>query len=570
MISLKNGYTREIMTQEDALNILKLGHSVFLTGGAGSGKTYVLNEYTKWLKSHVMSTAITASTGIAATHIGGVTIHSWSGIGIKDRLTEYDIDEMEQKKNLYTRYKSTQVLVIDEISMLHATRLDMVDLIARTIRRDERPFGGMQVVFCGDFFQLPPVTRSKEIEIKDFAFHAKVWKKMNPVVCYLTTEYRHTGDNLSLVLRGMRSGILEDGHKQDLLTATQKSVAHIPHTKLFTHNEDVDRINNAEYKNISDEEKTFEMTTKGKANLVDSLIQSCLAPEILKLKVGTRVMFVKNDPGKSYNNGTIGVVVKFTNLGFPVVKTISGKEITATEDAWRIEEDGKIKAEIKQIPLRYAWAITVHKSQGMTLDAAQIDLSKTFTFGMGYVALSRVRTIEGVELLGFHDDALLMHPEILRLDKEMHQKSTRAEEALQKYNKEELVRLQEKFISRAEGVLEAQVIEEKDETIEKIPTREITRKYLDEKVALQDIAVKRDFTVGTIISHIEDLVKHNTKIDIGYIVTAVSRYKAIQNILKKNPEATLTEIMGILKKKKTKVSFEDIRLVRAFLKSKKD
>lgn len=558
------------MTQEDALNILKLGHSVFLTGGAGSGKTYVLNEYTKWLKSHVMSTAITASTGIAATHIGGVTIHSWSGIGIKDRLTEYDIDEMEQKKNLYTRYKSTQVLVIDEISMLHATRLDMVDLIARTIRRDERPFGGMQVVFCGDFFQLPPVTRSKEIEIKDFAFHAKVWKKMNPVVCYLTTEYRHTGDNLSLVLRGMRSGILEDGHKQDLLTATQKSVAHIPHTKLFTHNEDVDRINNAEYKNISDEEKTFEMTTKGKANLVDSLIQSCLAPEILKLKVGTRVMFVKNDPGKSYNNGTIGVVVKFTNLGFPVVKTISGKEITATEDAWRIEEDGKIKAEIKQIPLRYAWAITVHKSQGMTLDAAQIDLSKTFTFGMGYVALSRVRTIEGVELLGFHDDALLMHPEILRLDKEMHQKSTRAEEALQKYNKEELVRLQEKFISRAEGVLEAQVIEEKDETIEKIPTREITRKYLDEKVALQDIAVKRDFTVGTIISHIEDLVKHNTKIDIGYIVTAVSRYKAIQNILKKNPEATLTEIMGILKKKKTKVSFEDIRLVRAFLKSKKD
>lgn len=556
------------MTQEDALNILKLGHSVFLTGGAGSGKTYVLNEYTKWLKSHVISTAITASTGIAATHIGGVTIHSWSGIGIKDRLTEYDIDELEQKKNLYTRYKSTQVLIIDEISMLHATRLDMVDLIARTIRRDERPFGGMQVVFCGDFFQLPPVTRSKEVEIKDFAFNAKVWRKMNPVICYLTTEYRHTGDNLSLVLRGMRSGVLEDGHKQDLLVATQKSVAHIPHTKLFTHNEDVDRINNAEYENISDEEKTFEMTTKGKANLVDSLIQSCLAPEILKLKVGTRVMFVKNDPGKSYNNGTLGVVVKFTNLGFPVVKTTSGKEITATEDAWRIEEDGKIKAEIKQIPLRYAWAITVHKSQGMTLDAAQIDLSKTFTFGMGYVALSRVRTIEGVELLGFHDDALLMHPEILRLDKEMHQKSLRAEEALQKYNKEELIKLQEKFITRAEGVLEEQVSEEKDDTQEKTPTREITKKYIEEKVSLADIALKRDLTVGTIISHIEDIVKHGAKINISYMMTSVPHCKIIQNAIKKNPDAKLTEIMSILKKKKTDTSFEDIRLVRAFLNTK--
>lgn len=554
------------MTQEAALNILKLGHSVFLTGGAGSGKTYVLNEYIRWLRSHVITTAITASTGIAATHIGGVTIHSWSGIGIKDRITEYDVDELEQKKNIYTRYKSTQVLIIDEISMLHASRLDMVDLIARTIRRDERPFGGMQVVFCGDFFQLPPVTRNKEVDVKDFAFHAKVWKKMNPVVCYLTTEYRHTGDNLSSVLRGMRSGVLEDAHKENLLVATQKSVAHIPHTKLYTHNEDVDRINNNEYEQIPQEEKVFEMSTKGKANLVDNLIQSCLAPEILKLKVGTRVMFVKNDPGKSYNNGTIGVVAKFTSLGFPVIKTTGGKEITATEDAWRIEEDGKIKAEIKQIPLRYAWAITVHKSQGMTLDAAQIDLSKTFTFGMGYVALSRVRTIEGVELLGFHDDALLMHPEILRLDKELHHKSARAEDALQKYSHEELLALHEKFITRAEGVLEEQTIEDKENEAEKIPTKEITKKYIEEKVSLPDIAIKRDLTIGTIISHIEDLIKQGEKIDIGYIVFSIPHYKAIQNAIKKNKDVKLTELMGILKKKKTDVSFEDIRLVRVFLK----
>jgi ATP-dependent exoDNAse (exonuclease V) alpha subunit len=411
------------MTQEDALNILKLGHSVFLTGGAGSGKTYVLNQYIKWLKSHVINTAVTASTGIAATHISGVTIHSWSGIGIKDHLSEYDIDELEQKKALYTRYKSTQVLIIDEISMLHAHRLDMVDLIARTIRKDERPFGGMQVVFCGDFFQLPPVSKNKNIEIKDFAFNAKVWKKLNPVVCYLTTEYRHTGDSLSLLLRDMRSGILEDHHKKTLLVSTKKSVAHTTHTKLFTHNEDVDRINDAEYSLIEGDEKVFEMITKGKSNLVDSLMQNCLAPEILKLKVGTRVMFVKNDQGKRYNNGTLGIVSKFTNLNVPIVKTVIGEEITVTQDVWRIEEDGKIKAEIKQLPLRYAWAITVHKSQGMTLDAAQIDLSKTFTFGMGYVALSRVRTIEGVELLGFHDDALIMHPEILRLDKDLHERS---------------------------------------------------------------------------------------------------------------------------------------------------
>ena len=554
------------MTQEDALNILKLGHSVFLTGGAGSGKTYVLNEYIKWLKSHVISVAITASTGIAATHIGGVTIHSWSGIGIKDRLTEYDIDELEQKKALYTRYKSTQVLIIDEISMLHAHRLDMVDLIARTIRKDERPFGGMQVVFCGDFFQLPPVTRNKEVEIKDFAFHAKAWKKLNPVVCYLTTEYRHIGDSLSLLLRDMRSGILEDHHKESLLASTKKSVAHTTHTKLFTHNEDVDRINNAEYSLIEDDEKVFEMTTKGKANLVDSLIQNCLAPEILKLKIGTRVMFVKNDQGKRYNNGTLGVVTKFTNLNFPIVETIAGEEITVTQDVWRIEEDGKIKAEIKQLPLRYAWAITVHKSQGMTLDAAQIDLSKTFTFGMGYVALSRVRTIEGIELLGFHDDALLMHPEILRLDKDLYEKSSRAEKALQKYSDSMLRELHESFIMRADGTKDEQIVNNVEEG--NLPSKEITRKFLEEKLSLEDISIKRDLTVGTIISHIEDLVADGIKLNITYLMSSIPHYKLIQNVIKKNPEARLRELIEILKKKKTNVSFEDIRLVRVYVLTK--
>lgn len=555
------------MTQEDALNILKLGHSVFLTGGAGSGKTYVLNEYIRWLKSHSVSVAITASTGIAATHIGGSTIHSWSGIGIKDRLTVYDVDELEQKKNLYTRYKGTQVLVIDEISMLHASRLDMVDLVARTIRKDDRPFGGMQVVFCGDFFQLPPVTRNKDVEIKDFAFHAQVWKKMNPVVCYLTTEYRHTGDSLSLVLRGMRLGTLKVDHKKELLTVTQKSVAHIPHTKLFTHNEDVDRINNGEYEKISEEEKVFEMSTKGKAHLVDSLIQNCLAPEILKLKVGTRVMFVKNDPSKSYNNGTLGVVVKFTSLGFPVVQTISGKEITVTEDAWRIEEDGKIKAEIKQIPLRYAWAITVHKSQGMTLDAAQIDLSKTFTFGMGYVALSRVRTIEGVELLGFHDDALLMHPDILYFDQELMKKSDKAVLALKKYSEKDVQKLHEEFIVRAEGVLEAQA---ETVEVERIPTKDITKKFLAEKCSIQEIADKRGFTVGTIIGHIEDLVKDGTAPFLAHISKSVSNYKSLEKIISKHlSEKKLTVLMEHCNEAGLTPSFEDIRLVRAFLKNKK-
>lgn len=549
------------MTQESALSILKLGHSVFLTGGAGSGKTHVLNIYIQWLKAHKINTAITASTGIAATHIDGTTIHSWSGIGIKDYLSEYDLDELEQKKNLYTRLKSTQVLIIDEISMLDSKRLDMIDLVLRTIRKDDRAFGGVQVVFCGDFFQLPPVSRKKEVDVKDFAFNAKAWVKLNPVVCYLTTEHRHVGDVLSLVLNGMRANNVDEEHKNFLITSSQKSIAHTTHTKLYTHNEDVDRINETEYNLLTNAEKVFEMKTKGKANAVNSLVQNCLAPEILKLKVGTRVMFVKNDITKNYNNGTLGEVLAFTSSGLPVVKTNSGKEITVSEESWRIEEDGKVKAEIKQIPLRYAWAITVHKSQGMTLDGAQMDLSKTFTFGMGYVALSRVRTIEGLELIGFHDDALLMHPEITKLDKTFREKSERAEQALEKYSEEELAKLHESFITKSYGTIEEQLDETDDD--EKIPSRETTKKLIEEKLSLEEIATKRELTIGTIITHIEALAKEGSGLNIKHLLNSIPNHKTILNILKKNPEEKLTEIMDLCKAKKIETSFEDIRLIRA-------
>ena len=279
--------------------------------------------------------------------------------------------------------------------------------------------------------------------------------------------------------------------------------------------------------------------------------------QLTQLKVGTRVMFVKNDQGKRYNNGTLGVVVKFTNLNVPVVKTVAGEEISVIQDAWRIEEDGKIKAEIKQLPLRYAWAITVHKSQGMTLDAAQIDLSKTFTFGMGYVALSRVRTIDGIELLGFHDDALFMHPEILRLDKDLHERSIRAEKALRKYSDDMLKDLHENFIIRVDGTKDEQLIDNAEE--EKIPSKEITRRLLEEK---------RDLTAGTIISHIEDLVANGVKLNLSYLMSTIPHHKIIQNTINKNPEVKLKELMEILKKKKTNTSFEDIRLIRAYVLSR--
>lgn len=181
------------MLQPLALSLLKSGRNVFLTGQAGSGKTYVINQYVRWLWSCGIQVAITASTGIAATHIGGVTIHSWSGTGIKDHLSDHDMELLQQKEHLHKNITKAKVLIIDEISMLSANTIDMVDRVVKMIRRDGRAFGGMQVIFVGDFFQLPPVMKMNPDGTesnKRFAFAANARKEANLTMCYLHTQHR--------------------------------------------------------------------------------------------------------------------------------------------------------------------------------------------------------------------------------------------------------------------------------------------------------------------------------------------------------------------------------------------
>src|SRR3989338_6246668 len=163
------------MLQSEAFHLLKMGKNIFLTDAAGSGKTYLLNKYISYLKENNVSVAVTASTGIAATHLQGTTIHSWSGIGVKDKVTPHDLEKLLTKDRIKRNYKKTKVLIIDEISMLHKHQLDMVDTIARYILNCDNAFGGMQVVLCGDFFQLPPISSSTMKKIQ-FAYEASAWR----------------------------------------------------------------------------------------------------------------------------------------------------------------------------------------------------------------------------------------------------------------------------------------------------------------------------------------------------------------------------------------------------------
>lgn len=455
------------MLQDQAIAILKTGANVFLTGEPGSGKSYTINKYVDYLRDHNIDVAITASTGIAATHISGMTLHSWSGIGILPTLSERELAKIAGSKHIIKRVKNAKVLIIDEVSMLTPETIDMVDAVCRVGRENPSPFGGLQVIFVGDFFQMPPVVKrdfnqdkndqsdlfGDDERIKRFSYNSSAWNRAKPVVCYLTEQHRQDDDKYSELLMAIRSNQFNHihlGHITDRIVSENKIPEDIP--KLYTHNLDVDRLNNKMLAKLPGKSHFYSMSSFGADPLIAGLKRGCLSPEALYLKEGAVVMFTKNNPKEGFANGTLGTVVEFDkSSGRPVVKTRTGLLITVEPMDWVVEEDGKAKGSITQYPLRLAWAITVHKSQGMTLDEAVMDLRKVFEYGQGYVALSRVRRLTGLHILGWNERALQVHPEILAQDESFHIASDEAETEYSALTDEELKGLQNNFLELCGG-----------------------------------------------------------------------------------------------------------------------
>jgi len=424
------------MRQDEALHILKAGASAFLTGEPGSGKSYVASRFVGYLRREGIAVSVTASTGIAAAQLGGMTVHAWSGIGTRSTISRSDLDFIARNRRVTDRIKKARVLIIDEVSMLSGQTLTAVSQVCQYVRKANAPFGGIQTVFVGDFFQLPPVVRrdehaSAETESQDeedlspFAYASRAWRDLDPAICYLTEQHRQTDREFSELLGAIRSNAFRREHL-DILGSRKPTRETLPHgiTRLYTHNMDVDRINYAELMKLPGEPKIFHMSAMGDKVLAEGLKRGCLSPEELALKLGAVVMFTKNDPEGRFVNGTLGVVCDFDREGgWPVVETKGGFTVTAKPAEWKVQEDEAVKAGIEQVPLRLAWAITVHKSQGMSLDAALMDLSNAFEYGQGYVALSRVRSLGGLHLLGWNDRALRVHPEALAKDADFREAS---------------------------------------------------------------------------------------------------------------------------------------------------
>lgn len=506
------------MLQEKALEILKSGKNVFLTGSAGTGKTYVLNQYIEYLKKHKVNVAVTASTGIAATHMRGTTIHAWTGMGIKNSITKTDIKKnLMTKKYLVSAIEKTDVLIIDEISMLHRNQLDMVNEILKVIKQEIAPFGGMQIIFAGDFFQLPPVSKTQESNREKFAFMSKSWVEAAPVVCYLTEQFRQTKNSLNTILEEIRSASVSEESIQ-LLKQTIENQTEIEPTKLFTHNMDVDYINNQELSKINGTTKLFSAEKKGNSKLMEVFVKSLIVPERLVLKKGAKVMFLKNNHEKGIMNGTLGIVHDFdAEDGFPIVKLTDDRYITARPEPWSIlNEKGNTLVELKQVPLRLAWAITVHKSQGMTLESAEVDLSKTFESGQGYVALSRLRELSGLKLLGLNELALSVDSLAFKADKRFRELS---EEADKELNSKQLEGQFKSHIIRRGGTVNKAEIAKNEDKIKgkekKISTYEQTSNLIKEQKTVEEIMDIRGLAASTIIGHILKIHDMEPELDLS-------------------------------------------------------
>lgn len=499
--------------QSATLNILKLGKNVFLTGSAGTGKTHILKEYISYLRDSGIFPSILAPTGIAASLLNGKTIHSFFALGIRDFFSDDDIYNIATNPRLKKRFKELKVLIIDEVSMISPTIFSVMDKVLQIAKKNDKSFGGIQIILSGDFFQLPPISRTKDE--KRFAWQSPSWKEADLKTCYLTKKYRQNQENsISKVLDNIREGVISQEAKDILDSRVGKSLdIDFSPTKLYTHNIDVDSENQKELDKLDGKMHTYEYFKKGSETNVERMFKNSLVQKTLCLKKDTVVMFIKNDTGGNFVNGTTGKVVGFEkNTDNPIVD-IPGKGslIVDAEEFTYENEEGDVLASIIQYPLKLAWAITIHKSQGMTLNAAQIDLSKTFEIGQGYVALSRVRDINGLSLNGYNENSLLVDELILKIDDRIKAASDKSLVMINSYNQTELHDSQEKYLKKIKPK-EMSTSKEK-----KSSTHLITKELASKHTKLKDLAKERGLTVDTIINHIKKSSTEDKEFDFSHL-----------------------------------------------------
>lgn len=430
--------------QKKAYIAIDAGKNIFITSrGAGCGKTFLLKHIINHYKSK-KNIAITASTGIAAVLLNGRTLHSWSGIGLGKKDINITLKNITQNTTLKNRWLKTDMLIIDEISLVSPELFDKLDLIGRTIRNNSISFGGIQLVLAGDWLQLPTIDSTK------YAFQSQVWKESIDEIIYLTIIQRQKNTDFQEILNSIRVGRITNKVKKVLRSRIDVELVNdlgiIP-TQLYSMNIDVDLINKKELNLLQlktgEDKKIFKMRWSPSKKIQQKLITSyfcnnsnyedksvdvkttekipeeyfeiCNGVMRLELLTGAQVVLLANlDQSKGLVNGSRGIIKKFNDEGFPIVKFLNGVEQLIDYYKWEIEENNRSTGSIIQIPLKLAYATTIHKSQGSTLDYVIINLDKLFEVSQGYVGLSRVTSLEGLSIKGLDIKKFLVNRDALK------------------------------------------------------------------------------------------------------------------------------------------------------------
>ena len=414
--------------QQQTFKLAEEGSNLFITGSAGVGKSFLLNKITKMLeKKHKKSGAVlvTAPTGLASFNVGGITLHkAFSFPRGEFYLSRRDVDT----RWTIERLSPIKTLIIDEISMASRYKIDMIDKIMQVVKNNFEPFGGVQVIFVGDFMQLPPIEKDAPDSQKNlFAFLAKAWsKEANIKTCYLTEKVRQKdGDPLIDILDGIRGGKVGQDIYDLLDSRAGEQESHM--SSILPTNAMVTSTNHKRLGEIDGELKVIKGVGQ---NLTEwelkSVFNNSLVEKELNIKIGAKIMFIKNDVLGRYYNGKMGIVKKISKTTV-FIEDLEGVKISLQRDNFFIDDRKSKKKKIEigdekeymQFPIKLAWAITIHKSQGMTLGGGDgekifIDLSRSFGVGLGYVALSRLKRFDNLVLGGYSGDAFKMSELVMK------------------------------------------------------------------------------------------------------------------------------------------------------------
>ncbi|KAL6435605.1 hypothetical protein ACFW04_005507 [Cataglyphis niger] len=405
----------EELTEEQikVLNAVLGGRNVFFTGSAGTGKSFLLKKIISALPPDV--TMATASTGVAACHIGGITLHQFAGIGLGTGTKERCF-QLASRPSVISIWRKTKHLVIDEISMVDGEFFDKIEAVARHIRRTEKPFGGIQLILCGDFFQLPPVCKINNGA--KFCFQSEAWQRCIHFNFELQTVHRQKDEAFVKVLNSIRIGRVTDDIENTLKETAKQHIESngVLATRLCSHVKEADEINEFQLNELKGETKIYTALDSDNS-MTNMLDQQLPVPGKLVLKVGAQVMLLKNiNINSGLVNGARGVVINFKN-DIPIIQLRSGAQYEAKMEKWTIKTTSAALVHRKQIPLKLAWAFSIHKSQGLTLDCVEMCLSRVFDAGQSYVALSRAQSLQSLRVLDFNSQQVWANTTVLEFYK---------------------------------------------------------------------------------------------------------------------------------------------------------